>query len=195
MKNIILLTILLFSLVFSSRTESIFADHYYISKGSEIIKSVNKNITKQEAFQISTVAYEESEKYEIDFHFTLGIITAESHFNVKAKSYCGAVGLMQLMPKTAKYIAEKYDIDYKNLYDIESNIQIGVAYLYHLKNKFGSYELTAAGYNGGSGGAKKYHEYMIGKRKAEQIHNQTLNYVPKVMAYFYDYRKHTFIEN
>ena len=195
MKNIILLTILLFSLVFSSRTESIFADHYYISKGSEIIKSVNKNITEQEAFQISTVAYEESEKYEIDFHFTLGIITAESHFNVKAKSYCGAVGLMQLMPKTAKYIAEKYDIDYKNLYDIESNIQIGVAYLYHLKNKFGSYELTAAGYNGGSGGAKKYHEYMIGKRKAEQIHNQTLNYVPKVMEYFYDYRKHTFIEN
>lgn len=191
MKNIILLTILLFSLGFSSKTEGTFADLYYISKGSEIIKSVNKNITEQEAFQISTVAYEESEKYDIDFHFTLGIMTTESRFNVNAKSYCGAVGLMQLMPKTAKYIAEKYDIDYKNLYDIESNIQIGVAYLFHLKTKFGSYELTAAGYNGGSGGAKKYHEYMIGKRKADEIHNQTLNYVPKVMGYVYDYRKLT----
>ena len=191
MKKIILLTILLFSLVFSSKTEGTFADLYYISKGSEIIQSVNKNITEQEAFQISTVAYEESEKYDIDFHFTLGIMTTESRFNVNAKSYCGAVGLMQLMPKTAKYIAEKYDIDYKNLYDIESNIQIGVAYLYHLKTKFGSYELTAAGYNGGSGGAIKYRDYITGKRKADEIHNQTLNYVPKVMGYVYDYRKLT----
>ena len=49
----------------------------------------------------------------------------------------------------------------------------------------------AAGYNGGSGGAKKYHEYIIGKRKADEIHNQTLNYVPKVMGYVYDYRKLT----
>ena len=191
MKKIILLTILLFSLGFSSKTEGTFADLYYISKGSEIIQSVNKNITEQEAFQISTVAYEESEKYDIDFHFTLGIMTTESRFNVNAKSYCGAVGLMQLMPKTAKYIAEKYDIDYKNLYDIESNIQIGVAYLYHLKTKFGSYELTAAGYNGGSGGAIKYRDYITGKRKADEIHNQTLNYVPKVMGYVYDYRKLT----
>lgn len=191
MKNIIILTILLFSLGFSSKTENTFTDLYYISKGSEIIKSVNKKITEKEAFQISTVAYEESEKYDIDFHFTLGIMTTESRFNVNAKSYCGAVGLMQLMPKTAKYIAKKYDIDYKNLYDIESNIQIGVAYLYHLKNKFGSYELTAAGYNGGSGGAIKYRDYMTGKRNADEIHKQTLNYVPKVMRYVYDYRKLT----
>ena len=191
MKKIILLTILLFSLGFSSKTESTFADLYYISKGSEIIKSVNKNITEKEAFQISTVAYEESEKYDIDFHFTLGIMTTESRFNVNAKSYCGAVGLMQLMPRTAKYIAEKYDIDYKNLYDIESNIQIGVAYLYHLKKKFGSYELAAAGYNGGNVGARKYRDYIAGKRKATEVHKQTLNYVPKVLGYVYDYKQIT----
>ena len=191
MKKIIILTILLFTLGFGSRSESGFADLYYISKGSEIIQSVNKNLSQVEAFQISNIVYDESEKYDIDFHFTLGIITTESRFNINAKSYCGAIGLMQLMPRTAKYIADKYDIKYNNLYDVESNIQIGVAYLYHLKTKFGSYELTAAGYNGGSGGAMKYRDYMIGKIKAEEIHNQTLKYVPKVMRYVYDYKKIT----
>ena len=188
MKKIIIILTMFISLSYGSHD---FTNLYMITKGAEIVQTVNKKITTQDAFKISEIAYQESNKYDLDFHFTLGIITTESRFNVNAKSYCGAVGLMQLMPRTAKYIAEKYDIDYKNLYDIESNIQIGVAYLYHLKNKFGSYELTAAGYNGGSGGAKKYHEYMIGKRKADEIHNQTLNYVPKVMGYVYDYRKIT----
>jgi soluble lytic murein transglycosylase-like protein len=55
--------------------------------------------------------------------------------------------------------------------------------------KFGSYELTAAGYNGGSGGAMKYRDYLVGKIKAEEIHNQTLKYVPKVMGYVYDYKQ------
>lgn len=191
MKKIIIFTILLFSIGFAEKTESTFSDFYYISKGSEIIKSVNKNITEKDAFEISTLAYEESAKYDIDFHFTLGIITAESRFNVNAKSYCGAIGLMQLMPKTAKYIADKYKIEFTNLYDIESNIQIGVVYLYHLKKKFGSYELTAAGYNGGNVGARKYRDYKDGKLKSTEIHNQTLNYVPKVMGYVYDYRKLT----
>lgn len=191
MKKIIIFTILLFSLGFSEKTESTFSDLYYISKGSEIIKSVNKNITEKDALEISALAYEESAKYNIDFHFTLGIITTESRFNVNAKSYCGAIGLMQLMPKTAKYIADKYEIKYKDLYNISTNIQIGVAYLYHLKKKFGSYELAAAGYNGGNVGARKYRDYIAGKRKATEVHKQTLNYVPKVLGYVYDYKQIT----
>ena len=44
---------------------------------------------------------------------------------------------MQIMPKTAKYIANKYNIEYnENLYDIKTNIKIGVAYLSYLKKKF-----------------------------------------------------------
>lgn len=190
MKKIILLTILLFSLGFAN-TDSTITENHYISKGSEIIKSVNKKLTEKEAWKISNIIYKKSEKYNIDFHFILSVITAESRFNVNAKSYCGAIGLMQLMPKTAKYIADKYKIEFTNLYDIESNIQIGVVYLYHLKKKFGSYELTAAGYNGGNVGARKYRDYKDGKLKSTEIHNQTLNYVPKVMGYVYDYRKIT----
>ena len=187
MNKIIYLVLLLFSFGLCNTND--FEDLYYISKGSEIIQSVNKKLTFTEAFQISSVAYEESEKNDIDFHFTLGIMTTESRFNINARSYCGAIGLMQLMPKTARYIANKYDIEYTDLFDIESNIQIGVAYLKYLKMKFGSYELTAAGYNGGSGGAIKYRDYLVGKIKAEEIHNQTLKYVPKVMGYVYDYKQ------
>ena len=42
---------------------------------------------------------------------------------------------------------------------METNIRIGVAYLCHLKKKFNSYELAAAGYNGGNVGARKYKEF------------------------------------
>lgn len=188
MKKIIILITILISLSFGSHD---FTNLYMIAKGAEIVQTVNKNITTQDAFKISEIAYQESDKYDLDFHFTLGIMTTESRFNVNAKSYCGAIGLMQLMPKTAKYIANKYDIEYKNLYDIESNIQIGTAYLYHLKKKFGSYELAAAGYNGGNVGARKYRDYLIGKIKGTEVHQQTFKYVPKVMNYVYDYRKLT----
>lgn len=164
----------------------------YIDKGTEIIQSVNKKIDDSLAYSISSIIYQETEKYDIDFHFTLGVISAESRFNVFAKSYCGAIGLMQLMPRTAQYIAKKYDIDYLDLYDIESNIEIGVAYLSHLKRKYGTYELAAAGYNGGNGGALKYKEYMVGRRNKEDVPTETLKYVPKVMRYTIEYRRYTF---
>lgn len=188
MKNIILCCLFLISLSFGNNG---FEELYMISKGSEIIQNINKKIEYTDAFEISTIVYQESEKYDIDFHFTLGIISAESRFNVYAKSYCGAIGLMQLMPKTAKSIAKKYEIDYIDLYDIESNIEIGVAYLAHLKRKYGSYELTAAGYNGGNGGANRYKKYLMGDLSQDSIPSQTRTYVPKVMNYVYEFRRYT----
>ena len=188
MKNIIISILFLIGLSFGHYG---FEELYMISKGSEIIQNINKKIEYTDAFEISTIVYQESEKYDIDFHFTLGVISAESRFNVYAKSYCGAIGLMQIMPKTAKSIAKKYEIDYIDLYDIESNIEIGVAYLAHLKRKYGSYELIAAGYNGGNGGANKYKKYLNGDLSQDSIPTQTRQYVPKVMNYVYEFRRYT----
>ena len=101
MKKIIILITILFSVGFGHHD---FTNLYLITKGAEIVQTVNKNIDQTSAFKISEIAYQESEKYDLDFHFTLGIMTTESRFNVNAKSYCGAIGLMQLMPKTAEYI-------------------------------------------------------------------------------------------
>ena len=189
MKKIITLILFCIPLTFASFGNS---KDYYINKGTEYILQVNKNVADSTAQEISSILWEQSLKHNIDYHFVLGIVTTESRFNVNAKSYCGAIGLMQIMPNTAKYIANKYNIDYnENLYDVETNIKIGVAYLSHLKKKFNNYELVAAGYNGGTGGAIRYKEYLFGKRKQNEISSQTLAYVPKVMGYAHDFKKTT----
>lgn len=189
MKKIITLILISIALSFASFGNS---KDYYINKGTEYILQVNKKIENYTAKEISSILWEQALKHNIDYHFVLGIITTESRFNINAKSYCGAIGLMQIMPKTAKYIANKYNIEYnENLYDIKTNIKIGVAYLSYLKKKFNNYELVAAGYNSGTSGAIRYKEYLFGKRKQNEISSQTLAYVPKVMGYALDFKKTT----
>ncbi|MBO7527827.1 MAG: transglycosylase SLT domain-containing protein, partial [Clostridia bacterium] len=145
MKKTITLILISIALAFASFGNS---KDYYINKGTEYILQVNKKIADSTAQEISSILWEQALKHNLDYHFVLGIITTESRFNINAKSYCGAIGLMQIMPRTAQYIAKKYKIEYdENLYDIETNIKIGVAYLSHLKKKFNNYELVAAGYN------------------------------------------------
>lgn len=189
MKKTITLILISIAIAFASFGNS---KDYYINKGTEYILQVNKKIADSTAQEISSILWEQSLKHNLDYHFVLGIITTESRFNINAKSYCGAIGLMQIMPRTAQYIAKKYKIEYdENLYDIETNIKIGIAYLSHLKKKFNNYELVAAGYNGGTGGAIRYKEYLFGKRKQNEIPGQTLAYVPKVMGYTLDFKKTT----
>ena len=189
MKKLLIILIIAISSVYSSISSY---ESYYVGKGTEIIQNENKNIDEWDARQISYYLYRESKKHNIDFHFALGIVSTESKFNAKAKSYCGAVGLMQIMPKTAKYIAAIYDIEYTDLYDIKTNIQIGMAYIHRLKTKFNTYELMAAGYNGGAGGAIKYQEYLSGQRDAETISIETRKYVPTVMNYASKYRTYNY---
>lgn len=165
-----------------------FDELHLISKGQQIILAENKKIDSAYAYNISYQTYLQSKNYEIDYHFVLGIMRTESRFNPNAKSYCGAIGLMQLMPRTAKSIAKKYDIIYDDLYDITTNISIGTAYLKHLQKRFGNYEYVAAGYNGGSGGAYKYIAYTEGKIEETSVPKETRNYVPKVMEYYKKYK-------
>lgn len=184
MKKIFITILLIAGVCFGGNNTDIF----HINKGAEIVQRFNQEIDDETAKYISKLVWHETDKNNIDFHFVLGIIGTESRFNRNAKSYCGAVGLMQLMPNTAEYIANKYKIELKDLWDIETNIKIGVAYLCHLKKKFNSYELTAAGYNGGNVGARKYKEWMIGLRNKTGVPNETFKYVPKVMNYTKEFR-------
>lgn len=157
-------------------------DTDYVRIATEIITDVNKKVTEELAGKISQYIYDASTEYNLDFEFVLGIMRVESRFNPKARSYCGAIGLMQLMPKTAKYIAKKYDIQYKDLYDIESNIKIGTAYIHYLKNKLDEYEYVAAGYNGGSGVGKRW------RNGSANIPKETKKYVPLVMNYYNEHK-------
>jgi soluble lytic murein transglycosylase len=83
----------------------------------------------------------------------LAVIRQESAFDQKARSSAGALGLMQLMPRTAEHVAKKLQLSYsdtKLTKDPSFNIKLGRAYLGNLLNGFdGSYILAVASYNAG----------------------------------------------
>jgi hypothetical protein len=85
-----------------------------------------------------------SERYQIDPALVRAIIRAESNFRVDAISKKGARGLMQLMPQTAN------ELNVKNCFDPEENIDGGVRYLRYLLDIFdGNLSLSLAAYNAG----------------------------------------------
>ena len=78
------------------------------------------------------------------------VIKAESGFKEDASSRAGAVGLMQLMPATARFVRERYGEVLREELP-EENIRLGCLYLSYLSEKFDSIELILAAYNAGEG--------------------------------------------
>lgn len=124
-----------------------------------------------------------SSMYGIESALVLGLIRQESHFVATIKSSMGAVGLMQIMPKTADWIARQIDLDDYHLNDIDTNINIGIWYLAHLYQVLGSEVLAISAYNAGPGRAKKWRQNGLeGAIYVETIpFNETRDYVKKVM--------------
>jgi len=90
--------------------------------------------------------------YDIDPALLAAVIEQESKFRADAKSSAGAIGLMQLLPDTAKEIAihtggSKFVLS--DLDDPEINIRYGAWYLHHLMQKYGDEDLALAAYNAG----------------------------------------------
>jgi soluble lytic murein transglycosylase len=84
-----------------------------------------------------------------------GLIRQESAFNLQAKSRSGALGLMQLMPATARETAGKVGVSYSKkrlTTDASYNIKLGATYISRMLDRFDdSYPLAIAAYNGGPG--------------------------------------------
>jgi soluble lytic murein transglycosylase len=94
-----------------------------------------------------------SEKYNIESSIIKAIITAESDWNAKAVSSKGALGLMQLMPSTAR------DMNISDPLDPEENIEGGTRYLRYLLDRFsGDINLALAAYNAGPAKVEKTRE-------------------------------------
>lgn len=94
-----------------------------------------------------------SAEYSLDKYTVSAVICAESHFDKDAVSRTGAAGLMQLMPATAEWAAEKMGLDNyteEMLYDPETNITLGCWYLKYLSGLFGGDKRKViAAYNAG----------------------------------------------
>ncbi len=114
---------------------------------------------KLQAQKISKVIITESSKRNFDPVFVLAVIETESKFNPLTRGSHGEIGLMQLKPDTAAWIAKKYKIAWKGpktLENPESNIRLGLAYMTHLRKQFDnkSYKYVSA-YNMGPTNVKR----------------------------------------
>ncbi len=135
------------------------------------------------------IIYKYSEKYSLDPYLVMGVISAESRFDPNAVSHRDAKGLMQIKDDTARWCAEKFntDVSAENLFDPETNIAIGCAYINYLLQIFGGEAETAlAAYNGGQGNVSSWlgdgRYSSDGKRLYKIPFGETERYVEKVLA-------------
>ncbi len=138
----------------------------------------------------------ECDKYLIDYALIYAIINAESGFNQNAKSKKGAMGLMQIMPQTAMFIAESLGENFENdslLFDPEVNIRYGVYYIDYLSKKFDSNEAIICSYNAGETVVRSWlsnSEYSTDKKTLKVIpYPETNNYLKKVLKNYKVYKK------
>ena len=99
------------------------------------------------------LVYLNAQTYGLDPSWIYGVTRRESAFNVYARSSAGALGLMQLMPSTARYQSKKLGLSRPSVTDIlstEQNLLLGSAYLNNMLAKFsGNMVLATAAYNAG----------------------------------------------
>lgn len=128
-----------------------------------------------------------SQEYNIDKELIASIINAESSFKTDAISKKGAIGLMQLMPSTAQWIADKLDIQYNDelLYNPDYNIHLGTYYLSYLKRKFNDTTVILCAYNAGEGVVKNWLNNTNYSKDGKTLHYipyyQTRAYTKKVI--------------
>ncbi|MGQ9631061.1 MAG: lytic transglycosylase domain-containing protein [bacterium] len=106
-----------------------------------------------------SIIEENSKKYKIDKYLLLALIHRESKFSLTIESRAGAVGLTQIMPATAEWIARKIGRDYRDddLRNPFVNVEFGSWYLSYLMERYGGDIVYAlSGYNAGPGNTDRW---------------------------------------
>ena len=128
---------------------------------------------------------------ELDPSLIYGVMRRESLFDPLARSSVGALGLMQLMPSTARRVARSLGMKRPRKSDIlrvDNNIRLGTHYLRTVMNRFdNNVALAAAAYNAGPGNVKRWlpkNSVMPADLWVETVpFKETRNYVQAVLAY------------
>ena len=113
--------------------------------------------------KVDSYILDSSKRYDIDPLLIYAQMHQESSFKVKATSYKGASGLMQLMPATAR----RFGVT--KIYDPQQNIEAGIRYMRWLLDTFnGDVVLALAGYNAGEGAVMKYRNQVPPYRETQE---------------------------
>jgi soluble lytic murein transglycosylase-like protein len=127
--------------------------------------------------QFSPLVEKAAREHQIDQDLLRAVIAVESGYDPNAVSRKGAVGLMQLMPQTAR----RYGV--RNMYDPAQNIQGGARYLRDLMGKFNNdLPLVLAAYNAGEDAIARHGNRIPPYR-------ETRSYVPRVLDYYRQYQR------
>ena len=139
----------------------------------------------------------EAARHGIDPAWVAAEIRAESIFNPKARSGANAMGLMQVLPGTGAGVAKRLGIPYAgaaSLYDSDTNIAIGTAYLREMEDKYGVPYVAIAAYNAGPAPTARWQAQRPNYDPDVWIetisYKETREYVARVLAFsvIYDWR-------
>ena len=117
-----------------------------------------------------SIIYSEAKKNDLPPELVAAVVNTESKFKPTARSQRGAVGLMQLVPRTGKWMGAR------NLADPTQNIQAGTKYLRYLSDRFdGDQQKIIAAYNAGEGNVRRFN--------GVPPFRETRNYVSRVRSF------------
>jgi tetratricopeptide (TPR) repeat protein len=139
-----------------------------------------------------------SREFGIPISLLLSIALIESHFDVSAVSSANAMGVMQIIPSTAKEIFSDWGLPFVKdfLFEPSANILAGAYYLSKLKRMFGSWILAIAAYNAGPSPVRRWiqdNKNLYCSNPEIFLENipyrQTRFYVMRALSYYLEYAK------
>jgi len=121
----------------------------------------------------TTILRAHARNYDLDPALLAAVIYQESRFRPDARSRSGAIGLMQLLPDTARGIAIRTGgtrFQTSDLYNPELNVRYGCWYLRHLLDRYEDEEVALAAYNAGQANVDRWRREGVGIQFAETRH-------------------------
>jgi soluble lytic murein transglycosylase-like protein len=136
------------------------------------IVAANSTGTAAKSVDVDAAIEEAAARHNVDPNLVRAVVKVESNFNPNAVSRKGAMGLMQLMPSTAR------KLNVKNPFDPEQNVDAGVRHLKQLLESYGGdIKLTLAAYNAGAG--------AVARSSGVPRFAETQNYVRRITNLYY----------
>ena len=123
-------------------------------EANTITSSLNKSKLKHLLIYTNALC----DEYGVNYDMVKAVIQTESNWDHKAISSSGAIGLMQVLPKTAM---SEFNTPKDDLFDPYVNVTVGIKYLSHLNNHFDDMDATLTAYSHGPTVTRKYSSKYI----------------------------------